>query len=466
VSLSVVLGIAAFLVLPVDTTPTQRNPLGSLANALGATGGGGLRGNAYYSAGRLDMRVRGTLSDRPVIEVPADSPQLWRSQVFPFYDGLAWSADRGRESVPGPPWVVARSSAVDRTDRVVIRGRSDGTIWAPGTPVVVDAEAGPGLVVDRLGVPSVAGPISDYTVTSTPSPLDAAVLRAAPSAPAASRWLQLPAALPDRVGALSAELTAAAATPYDAVLAIEAWLRANLTYRLDSPVPARAEDAVDRFLFVDRTGFCEQFAAAETVLLRAAGIPARLVTGLAVGAPADRARRLYREKDLHAWVEVFYPGVGWSPSDPTAGVPLAAGAGGSVRQRITSAVDGALRFTESVPGGRLTLALLLLVVATGIVALSGVRLPPAQRAGQPVPSARGRPGPALAAFLRYDARLGERRRRPAESLAELAARLGPGPAGALAVVEAECYAPSPPADAVRAAAVLDSLQPVGAGPDG
>jgi hypothetical protein len=71
------------------------------------------------------------------------------------------------------------------------------------------------------------------------------------------------------------------------------------------------------------------------------------------------------------------------------------------------------------------------------------------------PPPRGQVGPALAAFLRYDARLGERRRRPAESLAELAARLGPEEASAVAVVEVECYAARPPADAAQAAAVLD-----------
>jgi hypothetical protein len=257
------------------------------------------------------------------------------------------------------------------------------------------------------------------------------------------------------------QLTSAAPTRFDAVAAVETWLRANARYTLDSPVPGRGEDAVDRFLFVDRVGFCEQFAAAETVLLRAAGIPARLATGLAVGVPAKNGRRLFREKDLHAWVEVLYPGIGWSPSDPTAGVALAAGGGGaSVRARLNAAVDRVIRTAESVPGGRLGLAGLLMAVAVAIALLVPLYRPRASRGSAPsaVPTGRAA-GPALAAFLRYDARLGDSRRRPHESLAELARRLEEAPTDAFAVVEAECYGASPPPDVQQAAAVLDSWAP-------
>lgn len=242
---------------------------------------------------------------------------------------------------------------------------------------------------------------------------------------------------------------------------MESWLRANASYTLDSPVPRRGEDAVDRFLFVDRVGFCEQFAAAETVLLRAAGIPARLAAGLAVGTPTGEGRRLFREKDLHAWVEVYYPGIGWSPSDPTAGTALAAGAAGTVRHRLAAAVESAVRKAESVPGGRLGLAAVLVLGVIGIAVVAHLYRP--RRRLTPLDVARaatpGAPGPALAAFLRYDERLGPRRRRATESLAELAARLDAEPRSALAVVEAECYGASPPADAERAAQLLDRLQP-------
>jgi transglutaminase-like putative cysteine protease len=455
-ALAVVLGLAAFLLVPVPETPAQRNPFTAIATAAGIPGQG--RTGGTYSSGRLDLRVRGTLSDRPVLEVPADSPTLWRSTVFPFYDGTTWSASFARRTVPGPPWVVGDAAPAARTDDARLRAPSDGTVWAPGEVVRVAADDGPSLLSDGFGGVRARGAIGSYEVTSNPPPSDPAVLRAAGGTTQDDpRWLQLPPRLPGRVRALSAELTASAASRYDAVRAVEQWLRTNATYRLDSPVPARGEDAVDRFLFVDRTGFCEQFAAAETVLLRAAGIPARLVTGLSTGIDAGDGRRLMREKDLHAWVEVSYPGVGWASSDPTAGVPLADGGTGiAIRQRLSIAVDRVLRRAESLPGGRPTLALLLAVTALAIAVLARLHRP--RRRAPEVAAAvtqRGPVGPALAAFLRYDARLGDRRRRPAESLAELAARLGPEEAAALAVVEAECYAATPPPEAESAAAVLE-----------
>jgi transglutaminase-like putative cysteine protease len=394
--------------------------------------------------------------------VPSSSPSLWRSQIFPFYDGLGWERAFGQlRTVAGPPWVVGTAGARTRTDTAIVRGRDDGTIWSPGEPAVLRADRTPLIRTDGLGSIRSSGPLDKYVVESTLQETDPARLRAAGSAPVAARsaWLQLPASLPGRVRALSAQLTAGAPTSYDAVRRVETWLRANATYRLDSPVPVRGEDAVDRFLFVDRTGFCEQFAAAQVVLLRAAGIPARLATGLAGGSPAGGGRRLYRESDLHAWVEVQYAGIGWSPSDPTAGATLAAGVHGSLRARLASLMNDALRHTTSLPGGRVTLAALLLLCAAAVASVARARSARPMRLPVSLPPPPPKVGPALAAFLRYDAQLGPRRRRPAETLSDLAARLEDAPVDALRVVEVECYAAEPPGDAAAAAEALDRLAP-------
>ncbi|MCU1587573.1 MAG: transglutaminase domain protein, partial [Frankiales bacterium] len=230
------------------------------------------------------------------------------------------------------------------------------------------------------------------------------------------------------------------------------YLRTNLTYTLDSPVPLPGQDAVDRFLFVDRTGFCEQFASAEVVMLRTLGIPARLVTGLAYGV-VDHGQRLFRVSDLHAWAELWVPGVGWVSSDPTAGVSLATGSNqDTARQRISAAMRRWLRALTQLPGGKPVLALVLIA----IVALGNLTL---TRRARRVRAAQGAlpAGPALQAFLRLDARLGEERRREAESLRELAHRLDPGLRDALNVVERECYAPVQPrpGEVSAAVAVLD-----------
>jgi transglutaminase-like putative cysteine protease len=108
-------------------------------------------------------------------------------------------------------------------------------------------------------------------------------------------------------------------------------------------VPSAHEDSVDEFLFRSHEGFCEQFASAETVLLRSVGVPSRLVTGYAYGSTdaADPGRRLFTDADAHAWVEVYYPGLDWSPSDPTAGSTLApARDSASLRSRARNGRNG------------------------------------------------------------------------------------------------------------------------------
>ncbi len=83
-------------------------------------------------------------------------------------------------------------------------------------------------------------------------------------------------------------------------------------------------DAVDEFLFVRHQGFCENIASAMALLLRAVGVPTRVVTGFGPGSRnAFTGYYDVRESDAHAWVEVLYPAAGWVQYDPTFGVPPA-----------------------------------------------------------------------------------------------------------------------------------------------
>ncbi|WP_240548494.1 transglutaminase-like domain-containing protein, partial [Paenibacillus lignilyticus] len=141
-------------------------------------------------------------------------------------------------------------------------------------------------------------------------------------------YSQLPKELPARVGELASQVIADAGNPasrYDQVEAIAAYLRSRYAYTLQSSVPAEGADFVDDFLFRQQQGYCVHFASAMTVMLRTQGIPARYVKGFAPGEPAQRAAGgaagLYtvRASDAHAWVEVFFPGVGWLPFEPTPG---------------------------------------------------------------------------------------------------------------------------------------------------
>lgn len=86
--------------------------------------------------------------------------------------------------------------------------------------------------------------------------------------------------------------------------------------------PPLGNDAIDEFLFETRRGFCEHYAAAFTTLMRAAGLPARVVTGYQGGEsnPLD-AYLIVRQSRAHAWSEVYLPQSGWTRVDPTAVIP-------------------------------------------------------------------------------------------------------------------------------------------------
>lgn len=101
----------------------------------------------------------------------------------------------------------------------------------------------------------------------------------------------------------------------------------NFFYTLSPPLLGR--NSVDEFLFSTRRGFCEHYASAFAVLMRAAGIPARIVTGYLGGEVNDLGDYLIvRQADAHAWTEVWFADEGWVRVDPTAAVsPLRVEAG-------------------------------------------------------------------------------------------------------------------------------------------
>src|SRR4029077_8295205 len=117
----------------------------------------------------------------------------------------------------------------------------------------------------------------------------------------------------------------------EAVVHVQAWIQEHMRYDLSVPREPAGVDAVDHFLFETRRGFCEHIASAMAVLLRADGIPTRIVTGY---GPGDRNPLTgyweVRQSDAHAWVEVYYPNAGWLADDPTFGVPEAQTAAGSL----------------------------------------------------------------------------------------------------------------------------------------
>jgi hypothetical protein len=108
-------------------------------------------------------------------------------------------------------------------------------------------------------------------------------------------------------------------TPYDKAVAITNYLRREITYSKSVARPPFGADIIKWFLLVYKQGYCNYYATAEVILLRAVGIPARMAVGFAEGEtpPDQELMRTVRIKDAHAWPEVYFPGVGWVEFEPT-----------------------------------------------------------------------------------------------------------------------------------------------------
>jgi protein-glutamine gamma-glutamyltransferase len=225
------------------------------------------------------------------------------------------------------------------TDAIFIAPRPDMVRGSFGEEAGVPGEAPhPGyLFLDRTGsvfnplhnsakvsyegfsrVPAI--PASDLRKTTPDYPL-----------PVLDTYLQLPP-LDPRIPQLATKITADSANEYDKAANVERYLMSHYSYTLDLSGP-RAKDPLANFLFVRRSGHCEYFASAMTVMLRSIGIPARYVTGFLPGEFNDvGGDYIIRESDAHAWVEVYFPSYGWITFDPT---PAGAGQHGGLFDRLS-----------------------------------------------------------------------------------------------------------------------------------
>jgi transglutaminase-like putative cysteine protease len=137
---------------------------------------------------------------------------------------------------------------------------------------------------------------------------------------ALQRAMRLPAGFNPRSTRLAAELRARAVDDRDVVEQALNLFRTQLFFYTLVP-PELGRHSVDEFLFDTRRGFCEHYASAFVFLMRAAGVPARVVTGYQGGEMNPVGNYLLvRQAEAHAWAEVWLRGAGWVRIDPTAAV--------------------------------------------------------------------------------------------------------------------------------------------------
>ncbi|MGX7680417.1 transglutaminase family protein [Jatrophihabitans sp. DSM 45814] len=159
------------------------------------------------------------------------------------------------------------------------------------------------------------------------------------------RYLDLPA-LPASITNLARSLTQSQATAYDKARAVSDYFtnpKNGFVYSLDT-APSDGRSALETFLEKKR-GFCQQYAAAAAVLMRVAGLPTRVVLGYTHQAPDTSGQFTVTTADAHAWVEVYFSGIGWVPFDPT---PLSGADAGRVSP-LVYAPHGSTPTTSGAP---------------------------------------------------------------------------------------------------------------------
>jgi transglutaminase-like putative cysteine protease len=137
------------------------------------------------------------------------------------------------------------------------------------------------------------------------------------------RYLSLPDTITPRTVELTNNIAAEYDNPYEQARAIEEYLRTTITYDETVEAPPEDADIVDYLLYERQRGYCEYSASAMTVMLRSISIPARVAVGYYPGDfDQGRGGFLYEQKNAHAWTEVYFPGYGWIPFEPTSSQPL------------------------------------------------------------------------------------------------------------------------------------------------
>lgn len=246
--------------------------------------------------------------------VPADK-RYWRGLVFSEFDGRTWR--------PGAePPAAAVEATGDVVQQIELEPHQQRRLFALDRPV---SASGPGTLLAD-GTLLAASRIENrirYRAVSTMTPA------ARPLHPGERQSaLQLPALGNPAARNLAARWRREAAGPDGFVdLALNYFRSQGFVYSRTPPL--LGIDPVDSFLFDTRRGFCEHYASALAFLLRAAGIPARVVAGYLGGEKNPFGGYLIvRQSDAHAWVEAWIAERGWVRVDPTAVVaPERAGGG-------------------------------------------------------------------------------------------------------------------------------------------
>ncbi|HEY5762547.1 MAG TPA: DUF3488 and transglutaminase-like domain-containing protein [Rhodocyclaceae bacterium] len=268
-------------------------------------------------------------------EAPANSSLYWRGPVLSEFDGSTWRVQRLPPTLPTRPPVAEAGSATHHYT-LTLEPHQQRWLLALDMPLAAPRDAVMNssyallrrrAVQERIRYEAESATRHRAGIAEANEILATATLLPRGSNPRTRQLVERWRAETGGGEALIAQ-------------ALRHFRNEPFAYTLQPPL--LGEHPVDDFLFRTRRGFCEHYASAFAVMMRIAGMPARIVTGYQGGAsnPVD-GYWVVRQADAHAWVEVWLRNRGWVRVDPTAAI---------APSRIEAGVAAAIPQTEPLPG--------------------------------------------------------------------------------------------------------------------
>jgi len=297
-----------------------------------------IRGSGFGPSFAVRGRFEG--SDAEVMTVASQRGYYMRTITYDIYTGHGWASSPGSDRrvaagdrifpgyTPERP-LVADAFALETVTVEMDRGGRN--LFSPGYPTVAFA---PLVIAQPGGLPLLGGlragaPLEEgkgYQITAAiPKATEAMLAGAGTAYPPeiVATYLSIEGVTTRTAEEALRVVTAAEATdPYHQAKAVADYLRtdARFTYATVAALPSDPDrDLVDFFLFDPngQVGYCEYFASAMAVMARSLGLPSRVAVGYAPGERLEDGVYQYREKNAHAWAEIFFPGYGWQSFEAT-----------------------------------------------------------------------------------------------------------------------------------------------------
>lgn len=300
--------VVLFLLFPRLDTPLWGTPQGGHAGHTGLS-------DQMTPGSIAELSRSSSIAFRVLFDQAPPPPvqRYWRGPVLTVFDGRTWRGGHGQTEVTPAPPGKPQGPGIHYT--VTMEPHRQRWLFALDLPGSVPRDAGITrefqLMLDTPAFGRTRHALVSYPDWQTGADADRAELDEA---------LALPPRGNPRALTLGSEWRERFAEPEQRIQQALALFRSQgFVYTLTPPL--LGQDSVDAFLFGSRRGFCEHFASAFVFLMRAAGVPARVVTGYQGGEinPVD-GYMVVRQSDAHAWAEVWLADHGWMRVDPTAAV--------------------------------------------------------------------------------------------------------------------------------------------------